>query len=128
MSFNVRLTEVCVEGSTSFGGAAQSFTCESIAKKDEAIADSTTNREILLAIDVSSLLVFYMISDVVMSVYTNEASTGSPQETFSLIAGKPVIFRTGDTAIFAGDVTSVFVTTGSVGAGTLKIISGEDLP
>ena len=86
---------------------------------DESISASTTDAEYLIAIDVSRLLLCAIESTVDMTLETNDSS--SPQETISLTANKPVIFEDGDTALFSGDVDSIYVT--SVDAGTLKLIA-----
>lgn len=80
---------------------------------DEDIAASTTDAEFLFAIDISKLEVFAMMSTVDMTIETNSPSAA--QETFALLAGQPVIFEVGQTAIFAGDVTAVYVTSATAG-------------
>lgn len=91
--------------------------------RDETIADSTTDAQIDFEVDISELRAFGMVASVAMTVKTNSA--GSPQETFTLAAGKPVFWVVGETAIFAGDVTSVFVTNASGDDGQLKLLAAE---
>jgi hypothetical protein len=61
-----------------------------------------------------------------MTVKTN--SSGSPQETITLKANRPKIWQEGDTAMFAGDVSKLFITHAAPGTATLEIIVGSDLP
>ena len=102
-------------------------TVQNVTILDEDIADPSTNLEIALAIDVSALKHFSMTADQTLTVYTNAAGTGAPQETFTLTAGLPIIWNEGDTAIFAGDVTSIFVTNASGSATVLNLIVGTNL-
>ena len=88
----------------------------------ETIADGQTDVEIDFGIDVSELQVFAMQSTVDMTVKTNSSS--SPQETFNITANKPVFWIVGEAAIFAGDVSSLFVTNASGNSGNLEILTG----
>ena len=119
---------VVKEGSTVLVNNTVSHTIESSIRFAETIPDVTTNTPFLIAIDVSSLKHFTMVTNHAVSVFTNEASTGTPQETFTLAAGVPVVWNSGDTAIFAGDVDSIFVTNASGDDATLTIIVGIDVP
>ena len=119
---------VVKEGGTVLVNNTVTHTIESSIKFAETVVDSATNTPFLIAIDVSALKHFTMVSDYAVTVYTNEASTGSPQESFTLAAGVPVVWNSGDTAIFAGDVDSIFVTNASGDDATLTIIVGTDVP
>ena len=123
MSFSISVAKAVTEGSSSVQ-SSNSHTVEQVVKMAESIADSTTDKEFLFALDISNLKVFSMVSDYALTVKTNSSSTA--QETFSLAAGKPVIWETGETAIFAGDVTALYVSNSSGSAATLKIIAGLD--
>ena len=124
MAFTVKLQQTVSEGST-IVNKIQSYTCGTVLKLSEAVADSVTDQSHLLAIDISAMSVFYMVADQVLTIETNSGS--SPQETFTLVANKPVIWRTADTAIFAGDVTALFVTNASGTAATLEVLVGLDV-
>ena len=126
MSFSIRFTQSIVEGDTSFGGGARTFTVATVLKLEETIADSVTDQEHLLAIDISQLKVFYMVSDQALTVDTNIVDPGQ-QEKFTLVANQPVTFETGETAIFAGDVTKLFLTNASGSTATLSLIAGLDV-
>jgi hypothetical protein len=123
MSFTARVTKTVTEGSMSITNS-NSYVVESSFRLQEAVLDATTNKQFLFAIDVSELKAFSMQSTVNMTVYTNDAGTGTPQETFTLLANNPVIFEVSiDSAIFAGDVTSFYVTNTSGSDGQLNIIA-----
>lgn len=89
-----------------------------------SVPDDSTDLVFAFNIDVSELQHLTMVSTHTMTVETNNPS--SPQETFVLSPGVAVAFNVGDTAMFAGDVISIYCTTASVGAeATLQIVSGE---
>jgi len=121
MTLAINLTQTANDGVSSYT-STQAFAPQTVIKLEESVADSVTDQSHLISLDISTLQVFYMISDVAMTVETNSSS--SPQETFTLTANKPVVWRTGDTAIFAGDVTAIYATNASGSAGTLKIMAG----
>lgn len=123
---NPILLQQITEGNSSMGKGI-SYPSKTILKiEGEEIPDSTTDLEFLFAIDISAMQVFFMQSDQILTVETN--SGGTPQETFSLVAFTPVIWRVGDTAIFAGDVTSLFVTNASGNAAVLDVMVGIEFP
>ena len=126
MSFTARVTKTTTEGSMSITNS-NSYVVESSFRLQEAVDDAETNKQFLFAIDVSALKVFSMQTTQDMTVYTNDAGTGTPQETFTMLADQPIIFETGiDSAIFAGDVTSFYVTNASGLDGQLNIIAAID--
>jgi hypothetical protein len=77
----------------------------------DTVADATVDLEYLVSVDVSELVMCVLQSSEDITVKTNDS--GSPQETFNLVADKPVIFETGDPAIFSGDVSSMYVSNSS---------------
>jgi len=126
MSFTARVTKTVTEGSMSITNS-NSYVVETSYKMQEVVPDATTNKQLFFAIDISALKVFSMQSTQDMTVYTNDAGTGTPQETFVLLADQPIIFETGiDSAIFAGDVTSIYVTNASGTDGSLNVIAAID--
>lgn len=120
--------ELNYSGSSSIRGT-DTTTSGSELVLDESIPANQTNLAVAFAFANAKLKSFFAWSDVAMSVFTNEASTGTPQEKINLIAGVPYYWsltdsflgETGDSAAspFDGNVTSLFVT--NTTAGTLKI-------
>jgi hypothetical protein len=125
MASTVRVTSSVAVGSTSHS-ATISHTVENLQIFEETVPDASTNVQFLLAIDISAAKVVSLLADQNLTVKTN--SSGSPQETITLVAGRPKVWNTGDTAMFAGDVNSIFVTNASGSDTVLKIIVGTDLP
>jgi hypothetical protein len=82
-----------------------------------AIAPATTNQAVpSFAFTLAKLQDVYITSDQDVTLKTN--SSGSPQETLTIKAGKPFCWYkdSGVAAPFAGDVTALYVTTGAIGA------------
>jgi len=86
-----------------------------------SVANSVTDQLVNLAIDISQLKMFVLVSNAVVTIETNSSS--APQETFTLAAGVPVLWYTGCgyAVPFAGDVTKIYVTNASGGTATIDI-------
>ena len=82
--------------------------------------------EVAFTLDYSACKFFSIVSDVAMTIETNNGTT--PDDTLVLVADEPYIWAEGmlGTFLIGTDITSLFVTTGSVGVGTLTIEALED--
>jgi len=125
VSYTIRVVQTVSEGSTSLSSTTNTIV-EGCDKRNETIVDAASEYNVVIGIDVSSLKVFSMKSSQVLTVKTN--SSGSPQETFTLVAGRPIVWQEGDAAIFAGDVTGLYVSNASGNDAVLEIISATDTP
>ncbi len=123
MAFTTYVTSTVTQGTFTISNT-DSYTTDQVSKIQESVATGTADSEISLALDISKLKAFSMQASQAMTVKTNSA--GSPQETFTLAAGTPVVFVDGDTAIFAGDVTSFFITNASGSLATFSIVAAID--
>jgi len=103
--------------SLSIGGANKVLTTWTVTEELETNYDATvaigTDVAIGVALDISQIRGMVIVSDVAATIKTN--SSGSPQETFTLVANVPLVFTStapgmliGD--YFAGDVTNMYVT------------------
>lgn len=90
---------------------------------DVAVTHSTTNIERDWTMVAANLKSICIDCDIAVTIKTN--SSGSPQETITLIAGQNLIWTLGTDGAgkipFSGDVTKLFITAGSGADGTLKI-------
>ena len=93
-----------------------------------AVPGGTSEKQIDLVIESSTIKGFYMCADKAMTVKTN--STSAPDQTFNLEANIPVHFLTGsgETCPITADVTKLYVSNaGEAGAGdgtiTVDILS-----
>ena len=123
MAFTTYVTSTVTQGTFTISNT-DSYTTDQVSKIQESVATGTADQEISLAIDISKLKAFSMQASQAMTVKTN--SSGSPQETFTLSAGTPVVFVDGDTAIFAGDVSSLFITNASGSLATFNLVAAVD--
>lgn len=73
----------------------------------------------------ANLLSLCLCSDVAVTVYTNAASTGSPQDTIPLVAGQTLVWVLATDGLskcpFSGNVTAVYVTNAAGGVAAFKI-------
>lgn len=89
----------------------------------EPIPANQTDLEIAFAVAAAKLKGIYILSDVAMTIQTNDGTT--PDDTITLIAGQPYQWGLGGSVIgsdaspLSADVTSIFVT--NTTAGTLDI-------
>jgi hypothetical protein len=92
----------------------------------ETIADNATDYEIVVAIDVSAVKSFYVVSDQAITIETNNGTT--PDDTLNLAAGIPYVWTTDmlDSFLLGTDVTSIFVTNASGATATLHLRCLQD--
>lgn len=92
----------------------------------ETIADSSTDFQINVAIDVSAVKSFYLVSSQNVTVETNSGS--SPADTLTLTANDPYVWTTDslDTFQLGTDVTAFFVTNASGSSATLDLVAVVD--
>lgn len=108
--------------------STSSETYENEGRDDRSVpvADSVTDQQILFAMDISQLKMFYMQSDQDLTIEFNSASVPAP--LIALKAGIPFIWTT-DTYyvnLFLVDITQIFATNASGSAATLELFSIHD--
>ncbi len=99
--------------------AENNYSKEGHEGRSVSVPESSTDLEVAIELDVTQMEAFYLLSDVDMTLETNDG--GSPVDTIALKAGKPLVWaRDGYYPNpFTVDVTAFFLTTGAVGEGTL---------
>ncbi len=118
----LQLTEsIELDGTLVSTSTLHTYTDSAIVKIDEAIADSGTDIEIALVVDVSEIAVVYITSDQALTLEFNNATTGVP--TIVLRANEPFIWHTNalDVNLLATDITAVFATNASGSVANLKM-------
>lgn len=103
-----------------------SYTQDGEKNFDASVAGLTVNQEIDIAfvkLKVNSMIIF---TDQAITIKTN--SSGSPQETLTIAASSPWLYRSDDNRAnpFAGDVTKMFISVPGAAAATVKIRILED--
>lgn len=108
-------------GNQSIGAAAaSSYSGTGVAFIDgETIATATTDAQINVAIDVSAVNSFVLVSTQAVTIETNSGSEAD--NTISLKANVPYIWNTDsyDSFLLTADVTALFVTNASGATATL---------
>ena len=92
---------------------------------DDSIAGSTTNHQIHWAATRANLQSLVFSSDSAITIYTNNPSGSSPQDTIPLVAGQVngwVLATDGlSHCQISADVTTIYVTNSNSGAATFKL-------
>lgn len=94
----------------------------------QVVAASTTNQEILAAIDISLAKLVAIKSTQPITIRTN--NSGSPDNTLTLAANVPMIWRDGDynNLFLTADVAKFFITNATAVDATVQILALVDLP
>ena len=90
------------------------------------VPDSSTDKLMNIAIDVSQIKLIYIVSDQAMLIETN-ADDGSV-DVITLVANQPYIWKTGDyfTNLLTTDVTCFYLTNSSGSAAVLDVLVVTD--
>lgn len=125
MSVTANLTRKFNDGVSDLGSTPLTVTSGSLVKISEDIPANQTNLPVACAFANAKLKALFIIATAAMTVYTNDVSGGSPQETIHLIANVPYCWALGGSCIgsdaspLAGNVTGLYVT--NTTAGTLDV-------
>lgn len=127
MTFSIATRESATANALSID-AQRNFSGDSQLAIQQTVTAGTTDQEILAAIDISLAKLVMIKATVDMTLKTN--STGAPDDTLSLKAGIPMVWRENDyNALFlSADVTKFYATNGGAADGTLQILALIDLP
>lgn len=99
-----------------------SFSGSSVTELSETVANGQTDDDIVIAIDVSAVKAFYMVSSAAVTVETN-ATDASGGDTLTLVAGQPYVWHTGsyDSFLLTNDVTVMYITNASGSSADIEI-------
>lgn len=102
------------------------YTASGTVEVSESVADSSTDAQINVAIDFSALGALLIVSDQDVTLETNNGTT--PDDTFSLLANKPLIWFSDSyfDCPLTVDVTAVFITNSSGSTATITIRANQD--
>lgn len=119
MSFSHNVTFSVRRGGDDPVSETLTFSASSEANFDETIAVGT-DTVLNIAIDVSAVKSFFIVSDRAVTIETNNG--GSPTNTLTLAAGVPYVWNTSsaDTFKLTGDVTKYYVTNASGGSARIQ--------
>lgn len=112
MSVDYTFTKTLFDGASNISKSVSISSGQDI-RISEAYTGAVTNTLTAFAATIAKIKVFYMVADVACTVKTN--SSGSPQETFTLVANQPIHWDNTDgsliASLFAGNITALYVTT-----------------
>lgn len=93
---------------------------------DEVVVDAATDFLININLDVDKLSLIYIESDQDVTLETNDGTT--PQESFSLLANKPLVWHSGSHLAnpFSGDITAFYFTNASGSNANIKVRALQD--
>ncbi len=95
-------------------------------EKNADIALVGANQPVVYTITRANLKSLLIYCDKACTVYTNDVSGGSPQDTIAITAGQALVWTLAGDGLarcpFSGNVTAVYVTVGS-GTGAFKMRS-----
>lgn len=96
---------------------------EGATRLNPTVDAAEANKEVSLDVDVSDLVSVYIRSDQDVTIYTNEASTGAPDETIELKADVPLDWQTDSpfTLPLLTDLTALFLTNAGTEQATVQI-------
>lgn len=107
-------------------GGTESVTADTGIAFDGSIAGTpTTNVQVNVTFTRANLKSICLYSDKALTIYTNDDSGGSPDDTIPLAAGRALVWSLAHDTLancpFTEDVTALYVTVGGAAAATLKI-------
>lgn len=123
MTFTVRVTKSVAEGSTSVSSTVD-HVCDVVTKLSEVIPDATVDEQFGISLTVADARAVILHSNQQVTIKTNDSI--APQETLNLLANAPIVWELGDAALFAGNVTSLFISNSSGFPATVKAIFGSN--
>lgn len=113
-------------GGATFGGSLAD-SADSEVNVDLTVPSSAEAR-IDLAINAARVKHIFMLATADLTIKTNDAATGTPADTISLLANAPYTYSAagGTSGPFSVDVTSFWVTLTSASTASLKIRTLQD--
>ena len=119
MAYTHRVTQAIQVGGETIN-EDNTYSASSRVSLDETAPDSATT-QFNVAIDVSAVKSFFLVSDQDVIFETNDAST--PDDTINLAAGVPYIWNTDsyDTFLLGTDVTDVHITNASGSSARIQL-------
>jgi hypothetical protein len=120
MSISNTLTLSWARGSETLSKSV-SDSSEGALDRDVTVSNGVSNREVALEFTTAGLSAIYIVSDQDVTLETNDGT--SPDDTFTLSAGKPFVWFSGCgwPCPFTEDVTALFITNASGATANVQI-------
>ena len=125
MSFTHRLIRAWQSGDNTAVSAIENVVADQEVNLDIPVPANSTNLHAVVGIDVSQLKSLYLLSDIDLTIETNDS--GTPDDTLTLEAGIALLWSaaSGLANPLTADVTDLYLTGGAT-AGTLQLRSLSD--
>lgn len=128
MSYSIDITKTFQRAGVPAVTRSKTYTADSITELELAIPDSTTDQEVVLAIDVSAIVAIIIDSDQAVTIETNSGSAAD--DTLTPAANVPLLWTNDDehaNPFTSGtDVASLFITNASGATANIKISVLQD--
>ena len=122
---SVTITRSFAEAGSDPQSYQKTLTNGSIAKVSEEIADGTTDKLVIVAIDLDNLVSLFVASnrDITIELNNPGGSSAAPDDTWELKANQPIDWAEDDVmeCPLAVDVAQIYVTNNSGAAANLEI-------
>jgi hypothetical protein len=110
MAFNVDVATVVSSSGQNIADSVR-YSGNSLVQIDRSFSSAPTNAVHEVSIDISELQVLTLIATANCTVKTN--NTGSPDDTFTLVANQAYVWRTGINDPLDADITVLYITSES---------------
>ena len=104
---------------------SEAMTADNEDNLDTTLVAATPNQLITWLATRANLVSVVLYSSVAVTIYTNAASSGAPQDTIPLVAGQTKIWTLATDGIgacpFSGNVTALYVTVAGAVAPSFKL-------
>lgn len=99
----------------------KSFSSDQEINTEVSVADSTTDDQVVMSVDVSAIKSAFIVSDQAVTIETNNGTT--PDDTFTLVANVPLEWNESSPLAnpFSADITGLFITNASGATATVRI-------
>ncbi len=108
-------------------GGTESATNNTEINFDDVVTAGTTDKECVWAITRANLKAVCLWADKAVTICTNAASTGAPQETIPLAANQAIIWNLATDLIgkcpFSADVTKLYISNAGASDANVKVRS-----
>ena len=126
MSFSATISQSITIGGKTVN-KAKTLTASANVGVEETVAGTTTDYNIIVALDQSEIAALYIVADQALTLKTQDGTTADV-DTIVLVADEPLIWYTGSlyTSQITADLTDINVTNASGTAATLQLYCIQD--
>jgi hypothetical protein len=115
-------------GSNNYTVPGETLTADSVALFNDSLVSNATNEHIVMSVRQAGIKSIFILADANTTLKTN--SSGSPDDTIALVAGKPLNWTINDytTCPITADITGLYATKSGAAANLLVNILYDGTP